>query len=102
MEIPSEAYQAVGGTAGVAAVIYAVLEFMKSRARTKRMDEGTARNLLHEDYLRKEREAERGWRLKAWYQREHSRVREELLFRCGEPGDREKFPASPPHDWESS
>ena len=100
MEIPSEAYQAIGGTAGIAAIIYAVIEFMKSRSRTKRMDESTARNLLHEDYLRKEREAAKGWRLKRWYQHEHSRVREELLFRCGEPEDRERFPSAPPHDWE--
>ena len=64
------------------------------------MDEETARNLLHEDYLRKEREAKEGWKLKRWYQHEHSRVREELLFRCGEPGDHEKFPSSPPLDWD--
>lgn len=96
MDIPQNVIASIGGVSGLAAIIYAINSWMKRRASDKRINEETARKILLEDYFRMKEEARKGWLLKAWYQRQHSKVREALFFRCGEPDDSVRFPFSPP------
>lgn len=93
----SEWVNLVLGGAGVsliAAIAAAIRDYRKGRV----MRDDTAIARWRELRAEKAAEAEKAWRLLAWYRAHYAPLWAAYMSQCGTAEDRERFPPSPPPD----
>lgn len=89
-----ELWNVVLGGGGAISIITALISWQKDRAKGKLMKEDTAIARLKEDYDRKKREAEKAWRIVAWFRLYYPRLW--AAYMRLPPEDKEEYPPTPP------
>lgn len=100
MELPSEIISALVGTGGTAGIVYAIIEYRKTRHKTKQIDEDTALSRLSADYERKEQEAAKAWRIANWFRSQYPLLWAAYMRLPG--AEKERFPPAPPPELDES
>lgn len=90
----SEILSIVLGGGGVVGVIVAIHAWYKDAKSNRVMREDTALSRLQEDYKRKEKEAEKAWKILAWFRYQYPMLWSAYMQMPN--AEKERFPPTPP------